>query len=100
MLINTITGDNNCGPLGPTYTNKVVSMNITDVSTLPPYADATAVERIGAQERQLTLSDLLNCPSDTVAPASSILMDPHPILDEYNRCNPRLVFPHQASAIG
>jgi len=47
MMVNTVTGDNPCGPLGPNYKNLVVSMDLTDVSTLQPYADHTVTTRMG-----------------------------------------------------
>jgi hypothetical protein len=99
MLLNTVTGFNECGPLGPTFSNKVVSMLITDVSTLPPYADSTTHDRISTQERQLTLSDLLDCPSYSTIPDGAST-NAHPVLDTYNRCNPFIKYPEEASAIG
>jgi hypothetical protein len=99
MLLNTITGFNDCGPLGPTFVNKVISMLITDVSTLPPYADSTTHDRFGSQEQQLTLSDLLDCPSFSTVP-SGASTNPHPVSNVYNRCNPYIKMPEQASEIG
>jgi hypothetical protein len=103
MVVNTISGSNKCGALGPTYSNKVISMLISDVSTLQPYANKDAHTRLGP-ERQLTLSDFENCPKSQAEPAHdkllSAIFDPHPVKNTFNRCNPHLVMPYQMKELG
>jgi hypothetical protein len=80
MVVNTITGDNSCGPLGPTYTNAVISIDLANVSTFQPYADHTATTRMGPP-RQLTLSDIMSgCPG-TYATFSTdgAFLNTHPV---------------------
>src|ERR1700710_3052784 len=98
MVINTLTADNACGRLGPTYTNYVLPLDLTDISTMQPYADITAIQRLG-DPLQLNLDDLAtDCPKDQSLPAAETVytsdgavINPHPVADNYNRCNPRLV---------
>lgn len=101
MMVNTITGENDCGPLGPTYTNAVVSMDLTDVSTLQPYADHTVTTRMGPPQ-QLVLSDLENNCLNTYSTFSTdgAYINTHPVYGNYNRCHPRFVFPIQLKRIG
>jgi hypothetical protein len=101
MMVNTITGDNDCGPLGPTYSNKVVSMGLTDVSTLQPYADHTVTTRMGPPQ-QLTLSDLESNCLNTYGTFSTdgAFVNTHPVYGNYNRCHPRFVFPIELKRIG
>lgn len=97
MVINTLTAYNDCGRLGPTYKDYILSLDLTDVSTMQPFPDATARDRLG-DPRQLTLADLAtDCPknqdrpvSQTLITSSGAVIDPHPIDDDWNRCNPRL----------
>lgn len=101
MRINTVTGANNCGLLGPTYADKVISMDLTDVSTLQPYADHTVTTRMGPPE-QLYLSDLtINC-KETYSTFSTdgAYINTHPVYGMYNRCHPRFVFPIELKRIG
>lgn len=100
-MVNTMFAENNCGPLGPTYANAVVSMDLTDVSTLQPYADHTVTTRMG-QPKQLNLSDLqYNC-LNTYGTFSTdgAYINTHPVYGNYNRCYPRFVFPIQLKRIG
>ena len=100
-MVNTIFGENNCGPLGPTYSNAVFSMDLTDVSTLQPYQDNTATTRMGPP-RQLVLSDLeFNC-LNTYGTFSTdgAYINTHPVYGNYNRCHPRYVFPIQLKRLG
>jgi hypothetical protein len=101
MVVNTISGYNWCGALGPTFSSAVISMDITDVSTLQPYSDAAAATRMGGPQ-QLTLTDLEHCPKTEKEPENiwSKIFDPHPNKDQYNRCNPHLVMPLQMKQLG
>lgn len=98
MVVNTITGSNDCGALGPTYATEVISMDITDVYTIPPYANATATLQSSAVP--LTLSDLQNCPSYSHISTDGAIQNDHPVSDTYNRCNPRLIFPIELKRLG
>lgn len=101
MIVNTLTGDNSCGPLGPTYANAVISMELTEVSTLQPFADHTVTTRMGPPQ-QLVLSDLMNgCPG-TYATFSTdgAFLNTHPVFGTYNRCHPRFVYPIQLKRLG
>lgn len=101
MIVNTITGDNSCGPLGPTYSNAVISMDLTDVSTLQDYPDHTAASRLGPP-LPLTLSDIISgCPG-TYATFSTdgAFVNTHPVAGPYNRCHPRFVFPVELKRLG
>lgn len=107
MIINTLTASNACGPLGPTYTDYTLSMDLTDVSTLQPFPDATARYRIG-DSKQLDLADLAtDCPKFSDRPPDQTLIlsdggivDTHPIANDWNRCNPRLVMPSAMKSVG
>jgi len=107
MVINTLTAYNPCGRVGPTYKDYIISMDLTDVSTMRPYPDATARDRLG-DPRQITLADLAtNCPKfsdtphdQTLIHSSGAIIDEHPIENDWNRCNPRLVMPAQMKSVG
>ncbi|KAF4635416.1 hypothetical protein G7Y89_g2681 [Cudoniella acicularis] len=88
-VINTMIATDYCGnTVGPTFKNYITSYNITDVSTLQPYANAKATTRMGNPE-QLHLSDLKsNCPQAYTAPAQN-----HNIWNTRDPgCNPVLVW--------
>ncbi|KFZ23355.1 hypothetical protein V502_02165 [Pseudogymnoascus sp. VKM F-4520 (FW-2644)] len=96
MVVNTIYGWNPCGPLGPTTSNAIFAFDITDVSTLVPYADETATTR--RSTRQLYLSDLgTNCPATQ---DSAAVTNTHPVKNADSRCNPNLIIPPQIKGIG
>ena len=107
MIINTLTAYNPCGRVGPTYKDYILSMDLTDVSSLRPYPDATARDRLG-DPRQLTLADLAtNCPKfsdtpegQTLIHSAGAIIDEHPVENDWNRCNPRLVMPDQMKSVG
>ncbi|KAH8588060.1 hypothetical protein B0O99DRAFT_375216 [Bisporella sp. PMI_857] len=107
MIINTLTAYNSCGRVGPTYKDFIISMDLTDVSTMQPYPDATARDRLG-DPRQLTLADLAtDCPKfsdrpegQTLIHSSGAIIDEHPIDNDWNRCNPRLMMPPQMKSVG
>lgn len=101
MMVNTLTGDNSCGPLGPTYTNEVISMDLTDVYTLQPYADHTVTTRMGPP-LPLTLSDLTSNCLNTYGTFSTdgAYINTHPVYGNYNRCHPRFVFPIELKRVG
>lgn len=73
-------------------------MDLTDVMTIPPYANAKATTR--DEIRQLTLSDLENCTAYSVTNTKGVLTDHHPIDNDYNRCNPRLFVPMEFKRVG
>lgn len=101
MVVNTITGDNACGALGPTYKDAVISMDFTELLTLQPYADHTVQTRMGPP-RALTMQDILSgCPG-TYATFSTdgAFINTHPVYGPYNRCHPRFVFPIQLKRLG
>ncbi|KAE8444955.1 hypothetical protein EG329_014082 [Mollisiaceae sp. DMI_Dod_QoI] len=97
-FVNTLYGYNTCGPLGPNYVSQAFPMALSDVSTLPPYADASVTTRDPA--RQLTLSDLENCEHYTSVQTEGVLTDDHPVSNAYNRCNPRLWVPLEFRRVG
>lgn len=107
MVINTLTADNACGRLGPTYANYVLALDLTEVSTLQPFADATVRDRLG-DPLQLNLNDLAtDCPKNQQDPAAYMVytsdgavINPHPVANRYNRCNPRLVMPDRMKSVG
>jgi hypothetical protein len=101
MMVNTITGGNDCGPLGPTYADKVISMDPTEVYTLQPYADHTVTTRMGPPQ-PLILSDLTSNCQETYSTFSTdgAFVNTHPVYGMYNRCHPRFVFPIQLKRIG
>ncbi|TAQ90994.1 hypothetical protein B7494_g726 [Chlorociboria aeruginascens] len=100
MAVNTINARNDCGALGPTYVNAVVSMDLADVSTLQPYANSAATTRMGTPQ-QLTLSDLAtDCPKSSDISTNGAINNYHPIDDTFNRCNPRLQIPVQIKRLG
>ena len=97
MVIDTLYGNNPCGPLGPTATSAIFAFDLTDVSTLVPYMDATATTR--RSTRQLYLSDLgVDC--STSFDESSLRSQTHPTKDVANRCNPSLVIPIEIKRYG
>jgi hypothetical protein len=101
MIVNTIAGENACGPLGPTYASAIISMDLTDVSTLQPFADHTVTTRMGPPE-QLQLTDLQSgCPG-TYATFSTdgAFLNTHPVFGTYNRCHPRFVYPIELKRLG
>ncbi|OBT73715.1 hypothetical protein VF21_07189 [Pseudogymnoascus sp. 05NY08] len=96
MVVKTIYGWNPCGPLGPTTSNAIFGFDLTDVSTLVPYADETATGR--RSTRQLYLSDLgKNCPATQ---NSAAMTNTHPVKNADSRCNPNLIIPKQIKQIG
>ena len=101
MMVNTVTGENSCGPLGPTFVNKVISMDLTDVSTLQAYADHTVTTRMGPP-LPLTLSDLTSDCLNTYSTFSTdgAYVNTHPVYGMYNRCHPRFVFPIEIKRLG
>jgi len=101
MQVNTITGDNSCGPLGPTYAYKVISLDMTELTTLQPYADHTVTTRMGPPQA-LTLSDITSNCLNTYSSFSTdgAFLNTHPVYGNYNRCNPRFIFPIQLKRLG
>lgn len=80
-----------CGhPIGPTLTNVVVSYDLDQVSTLPPYAKEWDTTRMGPPT-QLHLSDLkTDCPQSYTVPPNNhnVAGDPNYDLG----CNPVLEY--------
>jgi hypothetical protein len=107
MIIDTLTAHNDCGRLGPTYSKFILPLDLTDVSTMQPYPDATAQNRIGGP-RQLTLADLsTDCPKDHARPqvktlitTNGVVINPHPNDNIYDRCNPQLLMPDLMVSVG
>jgi len=100
-IFNTITGYNDCGLLGPTFVNAVVSMDPTDVSTMQPYtAETQQVNTL--PPRMLTLSDIESgCEGySATAIATGYVADNKELNTTYNRCNPRLMIPPQLTQLG
>jgi hypothetical protein len=97
MIVNTIYARNPCGPLGPSTSREVFAFDLTDVSTLAPYTDATATTRRSTV--QLELSDLAtDC--DKTYNRTELATQTHPILDDDTRCNPFLAFPPAVKRYG
>lgn len=101
MLVHGVSADNACGDLGPTFGDNVISMPISDVLTMQPYANAAATTRMGPP-RQLTLTDFDNCPALTKSlwDLIPVIADEHPNMDTFNRCNPHLAVPAALRALG
>ncbi|KAF8849930.1 hypothetical protein BDZ45DRAFT_752265 [Acephala macrosclerotiorum] len=73
-------------------------MALSDVSTLPPFADAAATARDPA--RPFALSDLEKCPAYSVLSTQGVLTESHPVSNVYNRCNPRMWVPMEFRRVG
>ncbi|RGP69269.1 hypothetical protein FLONG3_7905 [Fusarium longipes] len=90
MIVETMYGNNPCGPLGPTFSRTIVDFDLTEVSTLVPYTDETATTRRAT--RQLQLSDL-----DTHCTRSfnrtELMTQTRPVKGDDTRCNPFLTVP-------
>jgi hypothetical protein len=90
MVIDTIYGYNTCGPLGPTSSNAIFAFDLTDVSTLVPYAHTTETYR--PYTRQLQLSDLgRDCAS--VSRETAVATKTWGTKSNETRCNPNLIVP-------
>lgn len=103
LYMQVVSADalNECGSMGPTFSNYVISMPMSDALTMQPYANSVASTRLGPP-RPLTLSDLESCselPSNlwTYIPA---IMTLHPVADDFYRCNPHFVVPPEVWAMG
>ncbi|KAH8885281.1 hypothetical protein GQ53DRAFT_810258 [Thozetella sp. PMI_491] len=97
MIINTLHASNECGPLGPAPTSAIFAFDLTDVSTLVPYTDAS--ETSAQSSRQLHLSDLgVGCSQNFNI--SKIQTQTHYTKDAAHRCNPRLAVPIEIKRYG
>ncbi|RAL63574.1 hypothetical protein DID88_003618 [Monilinia fructigena] len=95
MVINTISGYNSCGQVGPTMSNVVISMDPTDVSTIARYT-ASDQEVNTTPAALLTLNDIISgCSTLTMTEASTdgAILNLHAIDNEYNRCFPAVAIP-------
>ncbi|KAM3073701.1 hypothetical protein ACMFMF_006904 [Clarireedia jacksonii] len=98
MVINTISAYNDCGQVGPTMKDIVLSMDPTDVSTIALYT-ATDQQVNKTPPTMLTLTDLINgCSTLTMTAASTTgaIVNDHAMANEYNRCFPALAIPSLA----
>ncbi|KAF4993523.1 hypothetical protein FGRMN_6452 [Fusarium graminum] len=97
MIINTMYAENPCGPLGPSAGREIFAFDLTEVSTLVPYADDTA--SMQRATRQLYLSDL-----DTHCTRSfnrtELATQKRPTKDDDSRCNPFLTVPKKFKEYG
>jgi hypothetical protein len=74
-------------------------MDLTDVYTLQPYANAQATTPLGPPQI-LSLSDLAtDCPQTQLSNSAAIT-NTHPIADTFDRCNPRLIPPIEVKRLG
>ncbi|KAH8892709.1 hypothetical protein GQ53DRAFT_840577 [Thozetella sp. PMI_491] len=97
MIINTLHASNECGPLGPAPTSAIFAFDLTDVSTLVPFTDATAHGRMTS--RQLELNDLdIGCSQSF--DMSQIQTQTYYTEDDAHRCNPRLAIPRDIKRYG
>ncbi|KAI8680823.1 hypothetical protein LRP88_04402 [Fusarium phalaenopsidis] len=98
MIVNTLYGWNECGPLGPSTSRAIFGFDLDQVSTLVPYSNSedTATRR---STRQLYLSDLgIDC--DGNYNRSHLATQMAPVKDDDTRCNPFLAVPIDAKRWG
>ncbi|KAB8291621.1 hypothetical protein EYC80_006421 [Monilinia laxa] len=95
MVINTISGYNSCGQVGPTMSNVVISMDPTDVSTIARYT-ASDQQVNTTPAALLTLNDIISgCSTLTMTEGSTdgAILNLHAMDNEYNRCFPAVAIP-------
>ncbi|KAF7880035.1 uncharacterized protein EAF02_007672 [Botrytis sinoallii] len=95
MVINTISGYNSCGQVGPTMSNVIISMNPSDVSTIARYT-ASDQQVNTTPAALLTLSDIISgCSTITLTESSTngAIQSMHAMDNDYNRCFPALAIP-------
>lgn len=95
MVINTISGYNSCGQVGPTMSNVIISLNPSDVSTIARYT-ASDQQVNTTPAALLTLSDIISgCSTVTMTEASTngAIQSMHAMDNDYNRCFPALAIP-------
>ncbi|KAJ4240455.1 hypothetical protein NW757_012420 [Fusarium falciforme] len=98
MIVNTLYGWNECGPLGPSTSRAIFGFDLDQVSTLVPYSNSedTTARR---STRQLYLSDLgIDC--DGNYNRSHLATQIAPVKDDDTRCNPFLAVPIDAKRWG
>ncbi|KAJ4203071.1 hypothetical protein NW759_015270 [Fusarium solani] len=98
MIVNTLYGWNECGPLGPSTSRAIFGFDLDQVSTLVPYSNSedTTTRR---STRQLYLSDLgIDC--DGNYNRSHLATQIAPVKDDDTRCNPFLAVPIDAKRWG
>ncbi|RSL72554.1 hypothetical protein CEP53_001054 [Fusarium sp. AF-6] len=98
MIVNTLYGWNECGPLGPSTSRAIFGFDLDQVSTLVPYSNSqdTTARR---ETRQLYLSDLgIDC--DGNYNRSHLATQIAPVKDDDTRCNPFLAVPIEAKRWG
>ncbi|RMJ16078.1 hypothetical protein CDV36_004238 [Fusarium kuroshium] len=98
MIVNTLYGWNECGPLGPSTSRAIFGFDLDQVSTLVPYSNSqdTTTRR---ETRQLYLSDLgIDC--DGNYNRSHLATQIAPVKDDDTRCNPFLAVPIEAKRWG
>ncbi|KAM6536068.1 hypothetical protein FALCPG4_005589 [Fusarium falciforme] len=98
MIVNTLYGWNECGPLGPSTSRAIFGFDLDQVSTLVPYSNSedTTTRR---STRQLYLSDLgIDC--DGNYNRSHLATQIAPVKDDDTRCNPFLAIPIDAKRWG
>ncbi|KAI9640974.1 hypothetical protein NHQ30_010817 [Ciborinia camelliae] len=95
MVINTISGYNSCGQVGPTMSNIVISMDPTDVSTIALYT-ASDQNVNTTPAAMLILNDIISgCSTITMTESSTngAIQNSHALANDYNRCFPALAIP-------
>ncbi|TGO08651.1 hypothetical protein BTUL_0198g00120 [Botrytis tulipae] len=95
MVVNTISGYNSCGQVGPTMSNVIISLNPSDVSTIARYT-ASDQQVNTTPAALLTLSDIISgCSTITMTEASTngAIQSMHAMNNDYNRCFPALAIP-------
>ncbi|EMR84743.1 hypothetical protein BcDW1_6599 [Botrytis cinerea BcDW1] len=95
MVINTLSGYNSCGQVGPTMSNVVISLDPSDVSTIALYT-ASDQQVNTTPAALLTLNDIISgCSTVTMTEASTngAIQNPHAMANDYNRCFPALAIP-------
>ncbi|TGO49120.1 hypothetical protein BCON_0220g00060 [Botryotinia convoluta] len=95
MVINTISGYNSCGQVGPTMSNVIISMDPSDVSTIARYT-ASDQQVNTTPAALLTLSDIISgCSTITMTESSTngAIQSMHAMDNDYNRCFPALAIP-------
>ena len=103
LILKTVDAINDCGRLGPTFTNRVMAMDPSSVRTLRLYENESATSMIGTPE-VLDLDDIAtDCghaqfqgditdgPNWTKHPLAS---------DSFNRCSPRIEWPPEIQSLG
>ncbi|KAF7935176.1 uncharacterized protein EAE97_008083 [Botrytis byssoidea] len=95
MVINTISGYNSCGQVGPTMSNVIISLHPSNVSTIARYT-ASDQQVNTTPAALLTLSDIISgCSTITLTEASTngAIQSMHAMDNDYNRCFPALAIP-------